>query len=197
MEPQLSPLRQLRAVLRPEVTRDAVEDTAWTLDWNIESYENPDPTTVYELVWTDDTGRAEIHYLEDPISGASYLTVRGEEASARKVREDILRELPTVAPADARRMFHAAASRDDRLRSVYFTALSSDDTVDEKVVDLMRRAAEDLDSGVRTAVLVATGHLGWAPLRAIAEQLRDGDNDADVRRNAEVLLQGLQLYPPK
>ena len=182
-----------RLVLRPGVGREAISRVAWERDWDIHDIGDAN-SDVYIDVWFTQDERAEIHYVEDSLVGLSYVTLRGEDADIveQQIRRDCeLWELPQ-ALSDLRQ----AVDRNDRLRSVYAVALTAPAEQDEQIVDLYREVASDSDSGIRQSVIVATGYLPWPALQELVRELQSHDPADHVRKNAEIMLEGIRLYGP-
>lgn len=147
---------------------------------------------VYVDKWIASDGRTEIHYVEDPLTGLPFVTVRGDGAgeAARLLREGC----DVWGSAEALAAIEAAATRDDRLTAIYATAFTAPAAQDDAVVDVFRALAQDPDPGIRQSVVVATGYLPWVALVELVRDLAANDPVEHVRHNAGVLLEGLEPH---
>ncbi|PUB26301.1 HEAT repeat protein [Promicromonospora sp. AC04] len=174
-------------------TRTVLSRVAWDLDWDLDGVGNvnEDP---YVDIWLAEDESVEVHYVEDGLVGLSYVTLYGDDVAA--VRDEIAARCDLWSPESALTALRAATDRDDRLRALYAAALSAAGSDPTLVDDFRAIARHDEDPGLRQAVVVATGYLPWPELVELVRELSENDDVDHVRHNAQVLLDGLELYPP-
>ncbi|MFG2468118.1 HEAT repeat domain-containing protein [Streptomyces canus] len=181
----------VRLTLKQHKAEPSVIRVATLNKWDLRLMGNR-KAEVYVDKWVTPDGRTEIHYVEDPLTGLPFVTVRGNgaEEAARVLREgcDVWENAEALAEIET------AGSRDDRLTAVYATAFTAPGAQVDAVVDVFRALAQDPDPGIRQSVVVATGYLPWPGLVELVRELADSDPADHVRHNAGVLLEGLELH---
>ncbi|MBB4937894.1 HEAT repeat protein [Streptosporangium album] len=86
---------------------------------------------------------------------------------------------------------NGASARNEKLALVYAVALAATEQHGEPVTQAFQNVARDPDPAVRQSVIVATGYFPYPGLVDLVRQLRDSDPVDHVRKNAEILLNGL------
>ncbi|MFD7285536.1 HEAT repeat domain-containing protein [Streptomyces sp. NPDC059863] len=180
-----------RVVLRPQVTREDVQDIAWEFNWNaIEAGDRSSDTPVD--VWQTLNGGTEIRFVQDRPIGMRYFLIHGTDCES--VVRDLRNAVPTWTFPDALSFVRHADDRDDTLIGLYAVALSAASTDRGAAVEQLRAMAGSPDAGIRQAVVIATGYLGWPELIALVEEIHRTDPVDHVRTNAGVLLDGLRRH---
>ncbi|MEV0375438.1 hypothetical protein AB0I10_37725 [Streptomyces sp. NPDC050636] len=183
-----------RLVLKQSVTESDIRKVAWDGGWDL--YDIGDTSSgVYVDVWF--SGSIEIRYVEDEFIGQRYFTLWGDEDEARHVKRDIQGNLALWSAEEGLAAVHQACGRHEKLVALYAAALSATGEPDARLIDTFRAISrEEEDAAVRQAIVIATGYLPWPGLVEVVEGLRDSDPVDHVRHNAQILLDGLSLYPP-
>ena len=89
-----------------------------------------------------------------------------------------------------------ADDRDATLKAVYATAYTAPPAPVDSAVQAFESLSRSSDTGLRQAVVVATGYLPWPPLVEIVRRLAKTDPVDHVRHNARVLLDGIDIHGP-
>ncbi|MEU6657792.1 hypothetical protein [Streptomyces sp. NPDC046821] len=178
-----------RFVLKPTCSIRDLKRLAWDLDWDIVDLRRSE-AGAYVDIWITYDKRTEIHHVDDEPIGMRYLTVRGEAGDevARQIQENC----DLWSYQEARRALRSAADRNEKLTAVYAAALTAPAEEDGGLVAAFREVAHDADPGVRQSVVIATGYLPWPGLVRIVDEVLTRDPVDRVRRNSELLLEGLQ-----
>lgn len=177
-----------RLVLKPDYTLRALKRVAWDLDWDVVDLRREE-TGAFVDIWVTYDKQAEIHHVDDQPIGMRYVTVWGEEAKG--VAEQIRQNCDVWTWREAQLALRAATDRNDKLAALYAVALAAPEAQNSSLVDDFRAITEDPDTGVRQAVIIATGYLPWLGLVKLVEELRDNDPDQQVRDNAQMMLDAL------
>lgn len=179
----------IRLILKHAKAEPSVIRVAEMNDWDLRIMGNR-KAEVYVDKWITSDGRAEIHYVEDPLTLIPFVTFRGEGSydAARLVKEachlwEFQEALDTI---------NSAQDRDDRLTAIYAAALTASERQVDSLVEAFGSLAADPDPGIRQSVVVATGYLPWPALVELVQHLADTDPVDHVRHNAQVLLEGLK-----
>ncbi|MFF2658447.1 hypothetical protein ACFVUH_13885 [Kitasatospora sp. NPDC058032] len=190
-----------RLVLRPEFTEHDFKLVVWDLFWDLLDLGRQEDGAVVDS-WLTPDGGAEVHYVDDRITGMRYVTIRGDGAAEAEAElrprcrvwtlDEALTALHEASTVGADGAAGAEGSnRNDRLVALYAAALTAEGPEDRSVVEAFAGAARDADPGIRQAVVVATGYLPWPGLVALVEELGRTDPVDHIRHNAGVLLEGL------
>ncbi|MGI5526057.1 hypothetical protein ACQEVX_01110 [Streptomyces syringium] len=176
-------------MLKPEVTRDDTATLGWNLGWKLDAVGREGDTPLRDL-WSK--GATSITYLEDPVVQLGYFVVRGPDAAV--VAQDVRSALAVCSGEEALELLKRADSRDAKVRAIYLVALTAPFEQNDLVVDAFRRIARDAEVDARHALLVGIGYNGsWPALRELAEAVQREDPEPVVRRDAGLLLEGLNL----
>ncbi|MFF2955040.1 HEAT repeat domain-containing protein [Kitasatospora sp. NPDC057965] len=186
-----------RLVLRPEFGEHDFKLVVWDLFWDLLDLGRQEDGAVVDS-WLTPDGGAEVHYVDDRITGMRYVTIRGDGAAGAEAelrprcRVWTLDEaLSALREASDRNEQTEGTDRNDRLVALYAAALTAEGPEDRSLVEAFAAAARDGDPGIRQAVVVATGYLPWPGLVALVKELSRTDPVDHVRHNARVLLEGL------
>ncbi|MBQ0986080.1 hypothetical protein KBZ10_16475 [Streptomyces sp. F63] len=178
-----------RLILKPGIDETNMFQIARSRRWSLYDIGNKN-SEIYRHIWHSSDGGVEIHYVEDPLTGLNFVTLRGP--GAESIEQDIRSSLPVWTYPEALGALRSSDGRDDRLYSAYAAALTAPTTEDEPLVEEMRRMSVDTDPGIRQAVVVATGYCPWPSLVEIVKHLEESDAVENVRDNARLLLEGLE-----
>ncbi|MFF8958233.1 HEAT repeat domain-containing protein [Streptomyces sp. NPDC014894] len=185
------PHTKQRIVLHRQVTPDDIQDVAWDLDWNAIEVGIRDSGSLVD-VWRTNDGETDIRFVQDFPIGTCYLLVSGR--GVESVTENIRSRAFTWTFTEALSFTRRAAGRDDTLAGIYAVALSADSTDRDAAVELLHSMTRSPDPGIRQAVVIATGYLGWPELIDLVEEIHRTDAVYEVRANAGVLLDGLRRH---
>lgn len=182
--------KRRRIALREGSWRDDVESFAYFEDLFItggsKSGEQP-----YESIWASADDALVLHYIEDPVLGWAYLQAEGEGAAQLIERAESA--LPAIPLEEAVSTAAAAEPGQPWVDALYLLAVSAspDEPADAGIVREFDRALTDGDTQAKQAAIYATGYLGWPELQAHLRRVAADDADDEVRRNAELMLEGI------
>jgi hypothetical protein len=180
-------------VLRPGVTEDDLDDVALDAGWVLIGTKPADDLAPYRTVWDDEESGTEVSYIWDDLVSLAYVSLRyGETAAA----EAIIRSgVGTFGLEDMLDDIAAAETGEFAVNAVCRIAVSRPDP-DSRILSQLRRLAHSSDRMVRVAVVTAIGYLEWAPLLMLLKEMRAADSDPVVRREAGIVLSGIQGGTP-
>lgn len=130
-------------------------------------------------------GGTTVRYLEEPILHLPLLLIWSERPDEidRKVRH----YLDVVDRDEVLSMYDPVRPAMERAKALAFLALLASDGYDPRIVDVIRRAAQDVDSDVRLDAVLAMRYAPWPDVLPLADQLLD-DPDYRVREEARGFL---------
>ncbi|HUR09599.1 MAG TPA: HEAT repeat domain-containing protein [Nonomuraea sp.] len=177
-----------RLVIKANFTSDDVDFVSMQRGWILKQAQKHE-AGAYIDSWVTLDRETEIHQIDDRPIATRYFTLRGPGSAevARHIREDC--ELWS-AP-EALKALNEASARGEKLALVYAVALAATEEHGERVTRAFQNIACDPDATVRQSVIVAAGYFPYPGLVDLVRQLRDGDPVDHVRKNAEILLNGL------
>ncbi|MEI8406877.1 MULTISPECIES: HEAT repeat domain-containing protein [unclassified Kribbella] len=177
-----------RLVLKSTFTSDDVDFVSMRRGWVLRQHRLPEGGAFVDG-WLTLDGETEIHQVDDVPIGMRYLTVRGPGSTevAHHIRKDCNLWSTTEALAE----LSTATTRDDLLPAIYAAALSATDQDAQVVADAFRTVANHPDAEVRQSVLIATAYFPHPALIDLVRELRNSDPAADIRHNAQHLLEAL------
>ncbi|KAB1150552.1 HEAT repeat domain-containing protein [Streptomyces luteolifulvus] len=177
-----------RLVIKPSCTSDDVDFVSMQRGWILKKAQIQE-AGAYVDSWVTLDRKTEIHLVDDRPIGTRYFTLHGPGSAeiARQIREDCDVWSAREALADLR----GASTRDEKLRAVFAAAVSATEADADDLIREFGTAARDSDAGVRQSVIIATGYFPHPGLVDLVGELRDGDPVEHVRRNAQILLDGL------
>lgn len=178
-----------RLVIKPGFTSDDVDFVSMQRGWILTRARIPEGEAHVDT-WVTLDRRTEIHQVDDQPIGTRYFTVRGPGSA--EVAQHIRQDCDIWSTDEALNALRGADARDERLRLVYAVALSATEQDAERVAREFRSVVRDPDAGVRQAVVIAAGYSPQPDLLELVGALRDSDPVDHVRRNAEILLDGLK-----
>jgi hypothetical protein len=179
----------IRIALKPSVQLPRIRVFAWDRNWDITGATREDESPT-RFSWETIDGETDIVYLEDPYIGINYVAITGN--TVVPVAEDIRSAFDCWTFEEVVSQATGSADRDAKIRGIYIGALIASRSERDRLVSTFQQLAGDLDADIRHALLVGIGYVGPdARLRHIAEELRDNDPVDEVRRDAELLLEGL------
>lgn len=187
-----------RLVLKGDVSREEVDQAARTLDWLW--WQDVDRTAERprETIWVTPDHESRVHYIEDFLIGLNYLLFEGPRAD--ELASAAL-ELPTLSvyPHDeVVAIGRVADSRDGLIQAVYLAGVAGlPGRPDDELLEVFRKCFASDDDDVRHAAIAATGYAGWPQLVDELERLVGSDPDEGVRRDAQLMLDGLREHPPE
>lgn len=179
-----------RIALQESVTQKEVTAAGWRLNWLWQDVFPRSQNNPHEIKWVTRDKQTSIHYMEDFLIEVNYILAKGKDAN--EVIEQVRASLATYSEDDVRVMWEQATSPKQKVRAIYFAAIAAPQKYDPESFRFFERAFTDPDGEVRMAAIVASGYLGWPELKEILQQLTEGDPDADVRKNAQLMLEGMK-----
>ncbi|WP_329236832.1 HEAT repeat domain-containing protein [Actinoallomurus sp. NBC_01490] len=147
---------------------------------------------IYLDQWITPDEKTDIRYIEDPLTGLPFVTIRGEgvETAERLLRESCdLWEFEEALQA-----LETPGDRDATLTAIYATAYTAPPDPVADVVNAFNSLLCDSDPAIRQAIVVATGYAPWPQLVDIVRHLAETDPVDHVRNNARILLEGLEIH---
>ncbi len=186
-------MKTVRIVLRETVSESDIDAAAWDNDWSLIRTIKADENTPHEVIWQDTFQNVKIHYIEDFYIGIAYCVVYGDDVES--VVEDIHTTLPTYTDNDVLKMLESF--RDDQenlIKAIYYLGLITPQEFDLKFFALFKDVLFHSNPLIRSAVITAIGYVGWEAFKSLLESLQQSDPDSQVRKDAEVMLSGFELY---
>jgi hypothetical protein len=140
----------------------------------------------YEEVWsTPDKTRA-INYVEDPLSGMSYVCLRG--ANVTELTGDFLRKVSCFWPEELLEVAYDPEDENEQVDNLYRLAITFPE-YDEQVFEIFEGIATNAPQAkLRLAALDAMGYHTWPESRAVVERVAREDDDAKVKLAAKRIL---------
>jgi HEAT repeat protein len=181
---------RVRFVLKEQDPGKAISTLAYRQDWKIDRVVKKTETTAHQVVYRVANSDTRIHYTEDHVIKLAYVTVVGSRAEEiagivrQKLKVFTLEEM--LAEADR------AKTRDQWIWAVYQLAAASRGQPDPRIDQVLKRALEHDDPGVRRAAITAMGYAESQSLEPVLERLADKDPDEAVRGDARYMLDGLR-----
>ncbi|PUB19865.1 hypothetical protein C8K30_11934 [Promicromonospora sp. AC04] len=177
-----------RFVLKSGFTSDDVDFVSMQRGWILKQVQKHE-AGAYIDVWVTLDRKTEIHQVDDRPIGTRYLRVHGPGSNdvAQHIREDC--ELWSTP--EALTELRGTSVGNEKLICIYAAALAADEADGEQVTQEFRNVAGDPDTGVRQSLIIATGYFPYAGLIELVTDLRDSDPVDHVRKNAQLLLDGL------
>jgi len=143
----------------------------------------------YIDAWVTLDRKTEIHQVDDRPIGTRYFRLRGP--SSGEVAQHIQDDCELWSTPEALSELYGASTRKEKLIRIYAAALAADEEDGEQVTQEFRRVARDPDAGVRQASIIATGCFPYSGLVELVRDLYGGDPVDHVKKNAQLLLDGL------
>lgn len=177
-----------RLVVHPDFTEEEVHEVAWDLNWDLTHYQNKEGDNSIDA-WVSKRKGVEIHLVSDGLVGLRYFTLYGEKGD--EVARKIIDSCQLWEPGEALEHIRSAANRGEKLRAVYASVLGSVEQRDD-VVNVLQEVAADPDPGIRQSVVIAAAYSQWPKLLDMVHDMSERDSADSVRRNAQILLEGLR-----
>lgn len=179
----------MRIALKPHVSLRDVQTFSVDQNMNITAATREDETPT-RFGWETLDGATSLDYLEDQITGVSYITLKGDEIAF--LSEEIHGNLATWSFREAVQLISADRDRDSIIQGIYVSAISAARKDIPAISTAFRSVVRHPDREVRRALLIGIGYATVSSeLREIAESMRNSDPDEDIRLDAGYLLVGL------
>lgn len=186
-------MNTVRIVLQETVSERDVDSAAWDNDWCLIQTIKADENTPHEVIWQDTYQNVDIHYIEDFHIGVDYIVLRGEDLAPDV--EDIHAKLPIYTEDYVFKMLEDSSDDQENLiKAIYYLALMAPQQFSLKFFTIFKDLLSHPNSIVRSAVITAIGYVGWQAFISLLESLQQSDPDPEVRKDAEVMLSGFELY---
>jgi hypothetical protein len=140
----------------------------------------------YEEVWASADERTAVHYLEDPLTGVTFVRVRG--AGKRTLLSDLATQVDLLGPEDAIDAAVEAETHNDRVRAVFRVAVVHPRFSSEVAEIFQAYATEESDPLLRRATLNAMGYRCWPECAELVAHVAESDSDPQVRETARQLI---------
>jgi hypothetical protein len=186
-------MKTARVVLQETVSESDVDAAAWNNDWSLIRTIKADENTPHEVIWQDSLKNVNIHYIEDFYIGIAYFVVRGDDLDS--VVEDIYAALPICTKDDVFEMLENFRNDQENLvKSIYRLGLTAPEQFSPLFFSLFKEMLFHSSPMIRSAAIAAIGYVGWPAFKSLLESLQQSDPDLNVRKDAEVMLSGFDLY---
>ncbi|MFC4000000.1 HEAT repeat domain-containing protein [Nocardiopsis sediminis] len=185
--------RTRRMVLRERFSEAEVEDFAQELGWTRQGVDPADPEEGidYHVFWAPPGAALALHYTEDDLAGDSYVMVIGKDAAAVRGAQALVEpRLKTWRSAELLAEVDRAVGPVALARAVLRAGLGAPEEFNEEFFARIGSALQHPDRLVRETAVWAVTFSPYAEYQPALTALRDGDEDPDVRANAEILLEG-------
>jgi hypothetical protein len=130
-----------------------------------------------------------LHHVFDPQSELSYFVVKGPKS---KEFETSLREKMETYSIGEILDELSKAKKKAKVAAVYRLGIAAPATFDQKVLDALVEAMHDPDRAVRHAAVWATAYPGWKQFEKPLAEVRDSDEDEEVREDAGLVLEAMK-----
>jgi hypothetical protein len=140
----------------------------------------------YEQVWATADRTSAINYLEDPISGLHYLSIRGTLAS--RLVTKLAKRLDVYDEEDLLEHAATATTLEEQVRALNQVAIGFVDYHPAAMELLEGYATSAPLPQLRAAAVNAMGFRAWPQFRPVLEQVAAQDPDEGVRRRAASML---------
>jgi hypothetical protein len=174
---------------------EALHGFARELGWRNTRVIPSDGMTPEESIYTTSKPNTNVHWIEDPRFEIAYLTIAGDEREAVASELRAIREfysLPEIVRAANR-----AQELGHKMEAICYLALLAPDDFDRPIFDIFMKYFEDPEEDVRSTAILAVTYLGWREFIEPLTVRAKGDPSATVRKDAETMVSGLQMYPPR
>lgn len=186
-------MNTVRIVLQETVSEKDVDSAAWDNDWSLIETIKTDENTPHEVIWQDTFQNVNIHFIEYFYIGVGYIVLRGEDLAP--VVEDIHAKLPTYTEDDVFKMLEDSShDQENLIKAIYYLGLMAPQQYSLKFFTTFKDLLSHPSPNVRSAVITAIGYVGWQAFKRLLESVQQLDADLEVRKDAEVMLSGFELY---
>lgn len=140
----------------------------------------------YQEIWATSDELNAVRYVEDPLSGTHFFSVRGPKTQS--LVSQLARRLLVFAPEELIEMAQEAETHDEQVTAVFRLAVAFPQ-YDPGVFEIFSAYATQPPSPLlRMATLNAIGYRCWPECIPLLERVAQEDQDAQVRQTAERLL---------
>ena len=183
-------MKSQRLVLRDALDMKKIDSLAWDESWRIYNLVQASDKQPWEKIWLAKDDRVEIHLIKDHLIEVDYFLVRSRSVPV----EPYVRVIADNFAVDTLKWLIARAGkgerREERLEAMYRMAVAAGDRVNDGVVAVIEDAFRSSDPEIRHGAIVAVGYIEWPEMRPVLEAAAE-DDDADVRSDARLMLEGL------
>jgi hypothetical protein len=185
-------MESIRIVPAEEVTQGDIDYIAYRMNLAAVREIDASDDAPHEIVFRSRTDAATlIHQVDDSMVDVRYLVVKSGDLAA--VVAGIRELIPTVSLDDAETLFESGGAATEVQRAVAYFGLLAPPTDDERVRSLLERAFVHPERIVRRMAVLACGYAGWPELVTPLRELAQNDPDEDVRKDAEVMVEGYAM----
>lgn len=147
--------------------------------------------SAYEQVWTTPNGLGAVNYLEDPLAGLNYLSIRGSEVA--HFVGAFARRLEVYDRADALVLAEGAVEHDDQVESIVRLAVVSPEYDPGAFAVFEAYALQGDDPLLREATVDAMGYRAWPEFKPLLERIVASDPLESIREHAGTVLRSAYL----
>jgi len=171
------------------VSRDDVEFTAYSMDWQVVDKQDASVAVPFRLIYRPPGSTGLVSYVEDAVVALRYLETDDRAAGAL---DSIRTRLSMYDAEHVLASLRGAQSADEARLALRSTAVMAPQVCEPQWYEAIGPWFDNPHRGVRlTAVLVAA-YLAWPELAPLLEHLAASDLDTDVREDARVLLERMR-----
>jgi hypothetical protein len=168
----------MRAVLHRDVDRDAIDDAALRLHWQLINVISAARERPAQLIFAARGGY--VHFVFDDKLGVRYL-----QTEATTVLEAARAELRCYRADEYLSLCEMHDDADAVQLGLALAVLHTHaDAPDDAAVEALGRALRSSDRAMRAAAFVAASYAPWRELCPHIEAMRDADPDFELRRGA-------------
>lgn len=157
-----------------------------------EVFESTEALPVTETVFADASGRV-VHDIRNAQLDVRYLEL-GEDDSP--LASQLAARLPHISSERTLERLTSALSTPDRIRALFWVALTAPRDVSSEIVAALSLALADEHVDVRHAAILACAYVGWPTLSLLLEPIATEDPDPTNRADAARLVKTLQAGRP-
>ncbi|GAB3159018.1 hypothetical protein GCM10027290_63220 [Micromonospora sonneratiae] len=183
-----------KLVLDPDVTRHEFRRVASIVGWTIRGFGSDEPDEPFEEAWGTRGQRREVHFVEDPFIGLSYLLL--EPADRDTVLKELDGQLHIWSTAEAIEAARNPSDSQLRAQLVRILALSAPAVQEPASLATLRAAAQDEAAEVRESVVLSSAYLPtWPAVHKLLADMAESDPVPALRADAQAMLDTLNSDP--
>ena len=176
-------------VLYPHLTRADFEAAATTIGLDRYTTTAGDARRAYEQVWTTANSASAVHYLEDPLVGLTWISIRGVDVSSLTTAMALRIEL--IDREEALERAEGAVSHNVKLEALARVAVTFHQFDPRAFLVFAAFATEPGDALLREAAANLMAYRAWPEFVPVLGQMVADDADNNVRRRAAEVLKHL------
>ncbi|NMO21846.1 HEAT repeat domain-containing protein [Pyxidicoccus fallax] len=174
-------------VLKPGVKRQEFEQAALAVGLvKHREREGDGQKESYQQIWATQDEENSVHYVEDPLSGTTFFSIRGPKQQSLVF--ELARRVWAFAPEELIELAQEAETHDEQVKAVFRLAVANPRYQPDVFNVFSVYATKPPNPLLRAATLNAIGYRCWPECIPLLEGVARDDADAQVRQTAERLL---------